>query len=282
MSSHENFAHHFTSADHEFDTCKQGMWLFLLQEVLFFSPLFVGFIIFRGLFYNDFHLAAEELDWRMGAINTIILITSSLTMARAVTAAQLGKQKLLVQSLVYTFVLAAGFLVVKYFEYTHKFHIGILPGKLFENPAAFLPQIVVSLYAVCGALMVFYVWMAKKKFELKSYATWLTVLFIGSCGLFLYQGFGAHIPATQDLVHAKDLLAAAPEAPIFFSLYFVMTGLHGLHVVAGMIVICWILARAEKGDFSPEKYTAVEMTGLYWHFVDLVWIFLFPLLYLVG
>lgn len=218
MSNHSHseshhFAHHFRSAMHEFLTCKLGMWLFLVQEVLFFSPLFVGFFIYKHDFYADFHRSAMELDWKMGALNTVILITSSFTMAKAVSAAQLGKKSALVGNLVVTILCAFGFLIVKYFEYSHKIHAGILPGKYFTNP---------------------------------------------------------------------ELLAEAPKSPLYFSFYYAMTGLHAFHVVIGIGLLIWILVRSKRGDFGPQYFTPVEMTGLYWHFVDLVWIYLFPLLYLVG
>jgi cytochrome c oxidase subunit 3 len=208
-----HFAHHFKNADHEFLTCKQGMWLFLLQEVLFFSPLFVAYLIFRGEYLEDFHKASHHLDWVMGAVNTVVLIASSFTMARAVTAAQTGKTSATVRNLVFTILFACVFLVIKYFEYSHKFHAGTLPGKFFTN---------------------------------------------------------------------EELLKEAPQAPLFFSIYFGMTALHGLHVAIGIGVLLWILKRSKRGEFGPSYYTPVEMTGLYWHFVDLVWIYLFPLLYLVG
>jgi len=202
-------AHHFKDREHEFITCKQGMWLFLLQEILFFSPLFVGFFIFKALYFDDFHHAASHLDWVMGAVNTVILISSSFTMARAVTAAQKGNKAATVENLIFTIMFAIGFMVVKYLEYSHKIHVGTLPGEFFTN---------------------------------------------------------------------AEILAEAPKAPLFFTFYFCMTGLHGIHVMAGIIVLSWILWRARKGEFGPKYYTPVEMTGLYWHFVDLVWIYLFPLL----
>jgi len=205
-------AHHFKSADHEFETCKQGLWLFLLQEVLFFSPLFVAYYIFRGLYPADWHAASQLLDWRMGATNTVILICSSMTMAMAVHGAQTGNKKKTVWMLILTLICACGFLVVKYFEYTHKIHLGILPA-----------------------------------------------------GLFTYAG-----------------LAEYPHSKLYFSIYYAMTGLHGVHVVGGMVAIGWVLKRAMKGEFDSHYYTPVEMVGLYWHFVDLVWIYLFPILYLLG
>lgn len=204
-------AHHFESADHEFETCKQGLWLFLLQEVLFFSPLFVAYAVFRLTYPQAFIEGHHHLDWRMGAINTIILICSSYTMVLGVRAAQHGDKAKLIRNLLLTLLFATGFLVVKYFEYTHKIHDGLLPGAMFSN------------------------------------------------------------------AEAKD-----PHVPLFFSLYFGITGLHGLHVIGGMVAMVWVLLRARKGEFGPGYYTPVEMVGLYWHFVDLVWIYLFPLLYLVG
>lgn len=208
---HHHHAHHFQSASHEFETCKQGMWLFLLQEVLFFSPLFVAYAVFRILYPSAFQEAHQFLDWRLGGINTIVLICSSLTMALGVHAAQTGNRKKLVGYLILTLIFSAAFLVVKYFEYSHKIHDGLLPAGLFTNQVL------------------------------------------------------------------KD-----PHAPLFFSLYFGITGLHGIHVIGGMIAMLWVLKRALKGEFGPEYYTPVEMVGLYWHFVDLVWIYLFPLLYLVS
>lgn len=204
-------AHHFASAEDEFEACKQGMWLFLVTEVLMFGGLFVAYGIFRGLYPEMFHEAHKMLAVNMGALNTVVLITSSLTMAMAVTSTQKGQRNKAIFFLAITFFFACCFLVVKYFEYQHKFHDGLLPGAFFHNT------------------------------ELKD-----------------------------------------PKTPLFFSLYFLMTGLHGIHVLLGMGVIAWLLRRTIRGDFGPNFYTPVELVGFYWHFVDLVWIYLFPLLYLVG
>lgn len=204
-------AHHFASNEDEFEAAKQGMWLFLVTEVLMFGGLFVAYSIFRGLYPEMFHEAHKMLAVNMGALNTVVLITSSLTMALAVSSTQKGLRDRAIKYLVCTFVLACCFLVVKYFEYAHKFHDGLLPGAHFTN-------------------------------------TELT----------------------------------DPKSPLFFSLYFMMTGLHGVHVLVGMGLIAWLIKRSARRDFSPEYYTPVELVGFYWHFVDLVWIYLFPLLYLVG
>ncbi len=210
-------AHHFANANEEFETCKQGMWLFLVTEILMFGGLFVAYGIFKGLYPDMFVQAHHLLDWKMGAINTIILISSSLTMALAVGAAQRGNNARAGAMLLFTILFACGFLVVKYFEYTHKFHMGVFPAKYFN----------------------------------------------------LHDE------------HAQALLTH-PKAPLFFSLYFVMTGLHGVHVLIGIGLIFWIWMRTRKKEFGPGFYTPVELVGFYWHFVDLVWIYLFPLLYLIG
>jgi cytochrome c oxidase subunit 3 len=206
-----HYAHHFASADDEFEAAKQGMWIFLVTEVLMFGGLFVAYGIFRGLYPEMFREAHKMLAIPMGATNTIVLITSSVTMLFAVTSTQKGKRERAMLFLVATFLLACCFLVIKYFEYSHKFHDGLLPGGHFTNT------------------------------ELKD-----------------------------------------PKSSIFFSLYFLMTGLHGIHVLIGMGLMAWLMKRTAKGEFGPNYYTPVELVGFYWHFVDLVWIYLFPLLYLVS
>lgn len=206
-------AHHFASAEDEFEACKQGMWVFLVTEVLMIGGLFVAYGIFRGLYPEMFHEAHKFLNVKMGATNTVVLILSSLTMVLGVSATQRGQRDRAIRFLLTTLFLASIFLVVKYFEYTHKFHDGLLPGGYFTN---------------------------------------------------------------------QELLEKAPKSSLFFSLYFVMTGIHALHVIVGMGLIAWILKRSARKEFGPQYYTPVELVGFYWHFVDLVWIYLFPLLYLVG
>ena len=203
--------HHFADAEQQAESAKLGMWIFLLTEILLFGGLFAFYAIYRAWLPETFLEASKQLDMYMGAVNTIVLITSSLTMALSIRAMQLGKKKETIIHLVLTFLLAGAFLVVKYFEYSHKIHEGLLPGKFYT-----------------------------------------------------FEGIQALNPH------------------IFFSIYFSMTGLHGFHVIVGMIVIGWMTVRVIKDEFSPEYYTPIEMTGLYWHLVDLIWIFLFPLLYLIG
>ncbi len=204
-------AHHYDSTEHEFDASKFGMWLFLVTEIMLFGGLFVAYTIFRGLYPDMFHEAHKHLDKVMGAVNTIVLICSSLSMALAVGMAQRNQPKKSATLLLITLGFAATFMVVKYFEYTHKIHDGLLPGAHFTNTS------------------------------------------IGH-----------------------------PKADLFFSLYFMMTGLHGLHVLIGMGLITWMLKRTLNNEFSEHYYMPVELVGLYWHLVDLIWIYLFPLLYLIG
>lgn len=203
-------AHHFESAEQEFTAAKLGMWAFLAQELLFFGGLFVAYVIFRYLYPGMFLDAHHHLSWKMGALNTCFLITSSFTMVMSIRSAQLSQKKATINYLVVTFLLACAFLVVKYFEYMSKIEHGYLPSRWFFGEG-------------------------------------------------MYEN-----------LH------------LFFGIYFTMTGLHGLHVLIGIGLIGWMIIRAVRGEFYSEFYTPLEMVGLYWHLVDLIWIFLFPLLYLVG
>ena len=201
--------HFFHYPEQQISSAKMGMWLFLAQEILFFSGLFMAYIAFRWLYPETWLSGADELNKWLGATNTVVLLTSSLTMALAVRAAQLGKNSEVLAWLGATQLGAVGFLVIKYIEYSSKWSHGIFPGKYYD-------------YAGADGLMT-----------------------------------------------------------IFFSIYYCLTGLHGIHVVAGMIAIGWIMYRTAKGAYTPDNYVAIENVGLYWHLVDLIWIFLFPLLYLV-
>jgi cytochrome c oxidase subunit 3 len=215
-----HYAHHFESAEHEYDTAKQGLWLFLCSEILMFGGLFVGYAYYHHVYKHLFKIGSMFTDWRMGAANTVVLLTSSLTMALGIHYCQVNQAKKAVRYLAVTVVCGAIFMLIKYFEYSHKIHLGLLPGSWFHGNPEELAQIV-----------------------------------------------GGEIP--QNLA-------------LYFSFYYMMTGLHGIHVLAGMGLIIWVMRRAARGEFSSEYYTPVEGVGLFWHLVDLVWIYLFPLLYLVS
>ena len=204
-------AHHFDSAEQEYQTSKFGVWIFMVTEILMFGGLFVAFAIFNNLYPEVFEEGAKFLDWKLGAVNTVVLLTSSLTMALGIHYIQTDKRDAAFWSLVFTILCGAVFMVIKYFEYSHKFHLGLFPGSEF---------------------------------------------------------------AFQGDTEVKNLA-------LFFSFYFCMTGLHGIHVLAGMGLISWVTYRHYKGEFNPNYFTAVEGVGLFWHIVDLIWIYLFPLLYLV-
>jgi len=223
-------AHHFPSARDESETAKLGMWLFLATEILLFSGLFMAYASYRYTHAEMFKTVHQLLDWKLGAVNTMVLIFSSLTMALAVRSTQLNKQAQTVGLLAVTLVCGAAFLVVKYFEYSHKFHLGTLPGA---GPLGHWNPDYAALASEHGA-----------EFAAK--------------------------------------LKSLDSPHIFIGIYFLMTGLHGLHVIIGMIAITWALLRAMRGDFSSKYFFPVENVGLYWHLVDLIWIYLFPLLYLVG
>jgi cytochrome c oxidase subunit 3 len=197
MEHAEDHGLHMTP-EQEYSSSKLGMWLFLGTEIMLFGGLFAAYAIFRAKYPELFAESHEELNREMGAINTCILIFSSLTMAMGVTAIQRGKQMMAGLLILVTILCGLGFGVVKYFEYGAK--------------------------------------------------------------------FAHHI---------------YPDTNIFFSLYFLMTGLHMLHVFIGLGILAVIAALTFKGKFNENYSTPVELGGLYWHLVDLIWIYLFPLLYLI-
>lgn len=204
-------AHHFKDGDHEFSTSKLGIWLFLCTEIVMFGVLFVAYTLYHNQYPEAFSEGAKFLNWKLGAFNTVVLLLSSFTMALGIHYCQKNNSKKAVLNLALTLVFGAIFMIVKYYEYTHKFHLGLYPGKFFS-----------------------------------------------------YEG------------------AESANLALYFSFYFLMTGLHGLHILLGMGVITWVLIRARRGEFNSEYYTPVEGVGLFWHVIDLIWIYLFPLLYLVG
>ncbi|HTE53361.1 MAG TPA: cytochrome c oxidase subunit 3 [Kofleriaceae bacterium] len=297
--------HHFDDDVHQFDSGKLGIWLFLGQEVLFFSALFVAYIIYRHNHPEVFAYAHQYLDVKMGAINTGVLILSSLTAAWAVRAAQLGQKKLLIGLIIVTLLCAFGFLVIKYFEYEHKAHVGTVFGKRFVPHEAPDGRPIHQPDATPG------------KTEGGAPAPKEPVNTVGGTKAQPAPGAapGTPAPGTQPVVpedpsalrgepastatgvgvlpaleaqkragvkidtHASAL--PPPNTGMFFTIYFAMTGLHGIHVLAGIFVFIWLLIRACRGHFGPRYYGPVDFAALYWHLVDLIWIFLFPLLYLI-
>jgi cytochrome c oxidase subunit 3 len=211
QAHHPALAHHFDSLAQQSEATTLGMWVFLVTEVLFFGGLFATYMIYRSWYPDAFAAASHELDVTLGTINTVVLITSSLTMALAVHAAQLGQRKALMLFLIATMILGGAFLGIKSVEYYHKFVEHHVPGPTFQFEA-------------------------------------------------------------EHFRHAQ----------IFFSLYFVMTGLHAVHMIIGIGIMLVMLYWSWNGTITEEYSSPIEISGLYWHFVDIVWIFLFPLLYLSG
>lgn len=270
-----HLAHHFETTEQQYESGKLGMWIFLVTEILLFGGLFCWYSVYRANHPEVFQYAHQFLDKKLGGINTIVLICSSLTMAWAVRAAQIGKRKLLLGMLAATFLFACGFLGIKYVEYQHKWHEGLLWGKRYHYQhetetegaadddgavAADTPEPVEAAGADADG---------EGAPAAKTEGSNIAPAAVGPTGLAT--------PATGEGGHGK----APNNVFLFFGIYFVMTGLHGVHVLAGMGVIAWLFFRAKRGDFSPEYFIPVDVGGLYWHLVDLVWIFLFPLLYLI-
>ena len=206
-----NLQHHFYSMEQQLEASTLGMWLFLVTEVMFFGGMFLAYIVYRILYPEAWILGSNHLNVTMGALNTAVLICSSLSMALAVRAAQTSNRGGQIVNLILTIIFGSIFLIVKYFEYAEKFEHHLVPGRHFDMT---LPQ--------------------------------------------------------------------ANQQQLFFSIYFMLTGVHAIHMVVGIVLMLVILTMSWRGRFSADYYTPVEMSGLYWHFVDIVWIFLFPLLYLLG
>jgi cytochrome c oxidase subunit III len=274
-------AHHFDSPKQQFEAAKLGMWLFLTTEVLFFSGLFCAYIVFRSSRPEVFYWSHFFLDTRLGAVNTCVLLVSSFTAAYAVRAAQLAQRRRLIAAIIGTIVCALLFLGIKGAEYSAKFDEGLLPGARFRPTEQ--------------------VWrMPAFKHLHPEAAAYAETLFAraqtpGGTALpnpaaTLPTGAAASKRALEPLLRAGvlgrtaeyfDLPSQPQNAHVFFGIYFMMTGLHGIHVLGGVAVWTWLLLRAWRGEFGPSYFGPVDAAALYWHFVDLIWIYLFPLLYLI-
>ncbi len=211
MAEHaEALAHQFDDVEQQREAATLGMWVFLATEVMFFGGMLTLYTVYRYLYARGFSEGSRQLDLWLGSINTVVLITSSLTMALGVHGARVGHRRTLLVSLVLTMLLGATFLSIKSVEYVHKFEEGLVPGIYFT-----------------------------------------------------YAG------------------PEAPHVELFVWLYFVLTGVHAVHLMIGIGAVGVIAFMGSRGRFGPAYHTPVELVGLYWHFVDVVWIFLLPLLYLL-
>jgi len=406
--------HHYDDAQHQFDAGKLAIWLFLAQEVLFFSALFVAYILYRFHHPEIYSYAHKYLDVKFGAINTAVLIFSSLTAAWAVRCAQLNQKRRLILCLAATIACACGFLVIKYVEYSHKIHEHILFGRYFDPCVSSGGRELLTKGNLCAGAKSTVVWdagtgtatagcfndidqkphedgvqadckvreftvaegeapkpgpdgkpaPAAKPVETfkanitercaeeplpghepepagesghktagedaahheQKFPCWRPAYQPAVCkkGVGILVEYGDHAERENVLIKADcratpkaadpgDLLAdrsqqlelgksqiqprhqiTAHEAHeleamgpppehtnMFFTIYFAMTGLHGIHVLFGIGVFTWLLIRASKGQFTDDYFGPIDYAALYWHIVDLIWIFLFPLLYLI-
>jgi cytochrome c oxidase subunit 3 len=263
--------HHFESSEQQFDSGKLGMWLFLATEVLMFGGLFCAYAIYRGNHPEIFHYGHQFLDKKWGGINTIVLICSSLSMAWAVRAAQLGQKALLVTMLAITLACAGGFMGIKYVEYSHKIHSGLLWGTNYHPTEHALHDAEEAHHELDAATL------APAPAEKPGWSS--PTADASTIGPAAAAPAGM-TPAGETVVSHESLNPKTVH--IFFGIYFAMTGLHGVHVFGGMIVITWLIFGALAGRFGPQYFTPVDLVGLYWHIVDMIWIFLFPLLYLID
>lgn len=390
---HPSFlAHHFDTPEQQYDSGKLGMWLFLVTEVLFFSGLFCAYAVYRSLRPEVFTGSSVFLNTQLGAINTGVLLFSSLTMAWAVRCAQLEEHKKLTGMLAATLSCAMIFLGVKAIEYSHKIELGLLPAGWYSyDPLNVVHHDGVSRYLVWMSapfalafmgLLVWYVIAAigRNKFQMRVSGP-LTIVaacyFVGvGLGSVLESGeaeahaagdlhVGVHeVPegggdgilnsaVAAETVHGDDVepgvdmqadltpgatdvdlelagvedsisadstntgiasmktavlrqqemasgrvtrsaddvvgtverpalaITTKPLAGVFFSIYYCMTGIHAIHILAGIGVLTWLLVRSVRHDFNRQYFGPVDYVGLYWHIVDLIWIYLFPLLYLI-
>ena len=297
-AANPHLAHHFDTPQQQFDAGKLGIWLFLLTEVLFFAGLFCAYTVYRSMHPEVFVYAHYFLDTKLGALNTCVLLISSLTAAWAVRNAQLAEKKMLMINIVITIACAFTFMCVKYVEYAHKYHDGLLPGHNFQPKEQ--------------------IWELKsfrdKHPEAAEYAEKLAKLDEKKAAAPGAGAAAAAVPAAGAAAEGKaeekaekierpteeelePLLNAGLVGPrsldpsahisrprmahVFFGIYFFMTGLHGFHVLIGIGIWIWMLVKAAKGHFGPSYFGPIDFTALYWHLVDLIWIYLFPLLYLI-
>ncbi len=221
-ATHRALQHHFENMEQQREAGTLGMWVFLVTEIMFFGGMFLAYTLYRYKYPAAFASASNHLDIRLGAINTVVLIVSSFTMAMAVFSTQVGKRRNTIIFLLLTMVLGLTFLGIKAVEYRDKYRDNLIPGQLIPG-----------------------------------------------------HQFGPEVAKPGDTDPHKLHLepgATVKNVELFYWIYFAMTGMHALHMIIG---IC-------RGRYGPEYHAPVEISGLYWHFVDIVGIFLFPLLYLLG
>lgn len=265
--------------------------MFLVQEIMFFGGMFTVYLVFRSKYPMAFAAGSNHLNVWWGAGNTVVLIVSSLTMALAVHYAQLGKRNMQVIMILVTMILGATFLGVKAIEYSDKWKEGIVPVTGLNKRTS-------SDYGTDHSVSAGYDASSQERSSLPAadetnHGTGEHE-YVNPRGEFIWKddSLAAMAQKGNFLTEAEKIgyyeggeLSAdrfRDKVRIFFWIYFAMTGLHALHMIIGLGLMAWLLWKAFRGTFTSEYYSPVEMSGLYWHFVDIVWIFLFPLLYLLG
>ncbi len=284
---HEHY--HAPGLQHQFEDMKQqeesvsiAMWMFLVQEIMFFGGMFTVYLVFRSRFPMAFAAGSNHLNAFLGGLNTLVLIVSSLTMALTVYYAQKGNKSLQMILIVLTMIFGCVFLGVKAVEYTDKYNHGTIPvdgwnrktpkGETAEQHTAKTPA-VETTEATETTGEHHYV---NPHGEFQIDQEMLDVVKKEEKFLTKSEQIGYFSNGKLDENKFRN------KVRIFFLVYFVMTGLHALHMIIGLGVMLWLLWKAWLGTFTAEYFAPVEVAGLYWHFVDIVWIFLFPLLYLLG
>jgi cytochrome c oxidase subunit 3 len=289
----EHGQYHQPGLQHQFEDMKQqeesvsiGMWMFLVQEIMFFGGLFTVYLVFRSKFPMAFAAGSNHLDALWGGLNTLVLIVSSLTMALTVYYAQKGNRNMQVILILLTMFFGAVFLGVKTIEYGDKFNNGLVPvtgwnKKVKADAGEHGPTAEKPCYEMGhGAAEHAYV-------NPKGDFLW------PDCSLVKQAVDEQAADSKKNTLTQSELIGYfsngqidankfRDKVRIFYWIYFVMTGLHALHMIVGLGLMTWLLWKAWKNTFSHDYFAPVEMSGLYWHFVDIVWIFLFPLLYLLG
>lgn len=302
-----HLAHHFDTLEQQFESGKLGMWVFLATEILMFGGLFCAYAIYRGNHPDIFMYGHQFLETKWGAINTVVLILSSFSMAWGVRAAQLGQKKLLVWMLALTFGGGCMFMVIKGIEYEAKFSHHLAPGTTNLFYGEIDPEELHHLeeyYGLVGGHGEHAADGAHGDTHTEDHAETSADTHPTAAPTIAPPEQSTIAPPAEapaglnpDVIdeahssghaagHAALTFAELPERAqqrvhLFFQTYFMMTGLHGLHVLIGMALIAWIGIRSLQNQYGPQYFTPVEIVGLYWHLVDLIWIFLFPLLYLI-
>ena len=290
MSEHshsDKFVYHEPGLQHQFEDMGQqeesvsiGMWMFLVQEIMFFGGLFTAYLVFRSRYPMAFAAGSNHLDAFWGGLNTLVLIVSSLTMALTVYYAQKSNRMMQVVMIVLTMIFGAAFLGVKAIEYTSKYNDALIPVTGLNKKYKEDKNAHHETEKPC--------WQASHGPDAAAHHPpnpagefqW------ADCSLVKYAQDKNLLTDAEKIGYFSngniDADKFRDKVRIFYFIYFVMTGLHALHMIVGLGLMAWLLWTAWLGHYTAEYYMPVEMSGLYWHFVDIVWIFLFPLLYLLG